>query len=64
MLVVAGIAVDFLIGIFTDLLGAQQRNDVINFAGFVSIVLYAILVVAILSALRWDRRRFRRSCWW
>ena len=48
LVVVATIAVDFLIGIFSDLLGAQQRYDVINVCGLVSIVLYVVLIATVL----------------
>jgi O-antigen/teichoic acid export membrane protein len=50
ILVVAGIAARFPLGMFGNLLVGQQRYDVINLANLVSIVLYTVLVAVVLTA--------------
>ncbi len=47
-LVVLSIAARFPLGLFNNLLLAQQRFDVQNLAGFVSTVLYAVLVATLI----------------
>jgi O-antigen/teichoic acid export membrane protein len=48
LLVVLSLALRFPLGLFNNLLVAQQRWDLQNLANFVSTVLYAVLVVALL----------------
>jgi O-antigen/teichoic acid export membrane protein len=48
LLVVASIAARFPLGLFNNLLIAQQRFDVQNLANFVSTVLYAVLVALLI----------------
>jgi O-antigen/teichoic acid export membrane protein len=49
ILVAAGIAARFPLGLFGNLLAGRQRYDVVNLANFVSVVVYTILVVAVLT---------------
>jgi O-antigen/teichoic acid export membrane protein len=49
LLVVAGIAARFPLGLVSNLLLAQQRFDIVNLGNLLSIVLYSALVAAILS---------------
>ena len=48
LLVVAGIAVRFPMGLFNNLLLGQQRYDVVNLGNLVGLVVYFVLVVSIL----------------
>lgn len=48
LLVMIGFAIRFPVGLFTSLLAGQQRYDVINFAGFISTVLYVAIVGTVL----------------
>jgi O-antigen/teichoic acid export membrane protein len=48
MLVVISIAARFPLGLFYNLLGGQQRFDIQNLGNFVSTLLYAVLVAALL----------------
>ena len=47
-LVMLGFAIRFPLGLFTSLLAGQQRYDVLNLAGVLSIVLYVAIVAAVL----------------
>lgn len=49
LLVVAGLAARFPLGLFGNLLVAQQRNDVLNIAGSISTLLYALAVVVVFA---------------
>lgn len=48
MLVILSIAARFPLGLFYNLLGGQQRFDVQNLGNFISTLLYAVLVAALL----------------
>jgi O-antigen/teichoic acid export membrane protein len=48
LLVVAGIAVRFPLGLFNNLLLGQQRYDIVNLGSLVGLVVYFVLVIAIL----------------
>jgi O-antigen/teichoic acid export membrane protein len=48
MLVIVSLAARFPLGLFYNLLGGQQRFDVQNLGNFVSTLLYAVLVAALL----------------
>jgi O-antigen/teichoic acid export membrane protein len=49
ILLAAGIAARFPLGLFGNLLAGQQRYDVVNLANLASIVVYTILVAAVLT---------------
>lgn len=49
LLVVAGLAARFPLGLFGNLLVGQQRFDVVNLGNLVSVVTYAALVAAVLT---------------
>jgi O-antigen/teichoic acid export membrane protein len=48
LLVVAGIAARFPLGLFNNLLLGQQRYDIVNLGNLVGLVVYFVLVIAIL----------------
>jgi O-antigen/teichoic acid export membrane protein len=48
LLVVAGIAARFPLGLFNNLLLGQQRYDIVNLGGLARLVVYAVLVASIL----------------
>src|SRR3954454_18756012 len=50
LLVVAGLAAGFPLGIFGDLLLGQQRYDLVNAGNVLSVGLYAVLVVTVLTS--------------
>jgi O-antigen/teichoic acid export membrane protein len=48
VIVLLGFAIRFPLGLFSSLLAGQQRYDVINFAGLLSMVLYVAILAAVL----------------
>ncbi|MBA3331146.1 MAG: oligosaccharide flippase family protein [Actinobacteria bacterium] len=50
LIVVAGLAARFPLGLFGNLLAAQQRSDVLNIAGVVSTLAYAVAVVVVFAS--------------
>ena len=55
LLVVAGVAARFPLGLFNNLLLGQQRYDIVNLGNLTGLVVYFVLVAAILPVARRDR---------